>query len=153
MKKISLFGCILFCQLCGIAGTLSGSGDTLWYQSLEKPWFNPPSFVFAPVWTLLYGIMGYILWKLFYAPLSKERTNALRWFFLQLGLNVGWSFLFFGMEQILWAFVEILILLVGIGYTMYWCGKIEESLAYWFIPYLVWVSFATLLTGSLLMLN
>ena len=125
-----------------------------WYVGLTKPSFSPPSWLFAPVWIVLYALMGislYIVW---------EKSNSLEVpavvfiaFFLQLLLNVLWSFVFFGLRSPLWGFVEIAVLWVAILLTMILFWRISQTAGALLIPYFVWVTFASVLTFSLWKLN
>jgi benzodiazapine receptor len=124
-----------------------------WYQSLRKPWFQPPAWVFAPVWTVLYGLIatsGYQVWR---APASDERTKALGLWGAQLGLNAAWTWLFFGKRDPKAALVDMGLLRLAIhGYSEAARNVAPES--DWMIaPYRGWVSFATLLNTEIVRQN
>lgn len=146
---------ITICVAFGTIGAIatSSSVDT-WYASLAKPSFNPPNWVFGPVWTLLYILMGIaagIVWnKGFY---HKWVQTALYHFGFQLLLNAAWSILFFGLQQPAWALIEIIGLLIFIILTIKWFKIIDKSAAYLLIPYLLWVGFATALNFEIWRLN
>ncbi|NAS31365.1 tryptophan-rich sensory protein [Flavobacteriaceae bacterium R38] len=148
---ISVAVCLLIGFLSGFA-TQSSVND--WYVTLNKPSFNPPNWVFAPVWTLLYVLMGVaagIVWhKGFY---HKWVKTALYHFGFQLLFNALWSIVFFGFMQPLWALFIILILIALILLTIKWFMIVSKGAAYLLIPYLLWVCFATLLNYKIWELN
>jgi len=120
------------------------------YSQLYKPDFFPPAWLFAPVWTILYILMGiaaYLVWK------KGEAKEQLFIFSLQLILNLLWSPIFFGLHQYFWAFIEILILLIVIIWTIISFNRKSKTAAYLMIPYLFWVSFATILNYVVFMIN
>ncbi|MBS1668086.1 MAG: tryptophan-rich sensory protein [Bacteroidetes bacterium] len=136
-----------------IAGFATASNIDTWYALLKKPFFNPPNWVFAPVWTLLYLLMGiafYLIWK---QPKSKPRNMAIRFFFFQLFLNFLWSFLFFEFHHIALALFDIIILWVMILLTIILFSRLNKPAGWMLIPYLCWVGFATLLNVYILNLN
>jgi benzodiazapine receptor len=139
--------------LGGIAGSFTAGGISDWYQMLNKPSFNPPGWIFGPVWTILYLIMGYSLYLIWNQNASKKRNIALGIFLLQQILNFAWSFLFFYFGLIGWALVEIIVLWISIVVMLALFYKIKPQTAYINIPYLLWVSFATLLNASFYVLN
>ena len=116
---IKLIASIIICQLAGIIGAVFTTPSiSSWYAGLNKPSFNPPNWVFGPVWTLLYFLMGislYLVWK---QKEGVETKTALIFFAIQLGLNTLWSIIFFGMRLPSVAFIEILILLLFIVLTI-----------------------------------
>lgn len=136
-----------------IGGLFTADAVPEWFNSLNKPWFSPPNWLFGPVWTTLYLLMGislYIIWK---QPRSKARNTALLVFILQLVLNFGWTFLFFYFQQIGSALVEIIVLWISILIMIVLFYRIKPLAAFINIPYLLWVSFATLLTAAYYSLN
>lgn len=153
MKYLKLLGCILICQAAGVIGALSGTSDSVWYQTLTKPWFNPPSFVFGPVWITLYTFMGVALWFIWQSKTKTNKQPAYTFFAIQLVLNSLWSFLFFSANTVFWAGVEIIVLLATIIATcvIFWRIKPAASMLLW--PYVLWVSFASFLTWSIWHLN
>lgn len=144
---------ILISQLAGVIGTLfSTPAIPIWYATLEKPFFSPPNVVFGPVWITLYTLMGISLF-LVWTSKSKKKERALSYFFVQLGLNTLWSYLFFGLQSPLLGLVGILGLLVAIIVTIREFRKISKNAAYLLYPYLAWVTFATLLNFFIWLLN
>jgi len=152
MDLIRLIVSIVICQLVGVIGSIPNIKSIPgWYSKIKKPKFNPPSWIFGPVWTLLYLLMGislYLIWN------SGNANNlALVVFFVQLLLNFVWSFIFFGMKRPGWAFVEIVFLWVSILWTIILFYSISNVAAYLLIPYILWVSFAAILNFSIWFLN
>ncbi|MEP7318210.1 MAG: TspO/MBR family protein [Panacibacter sp.] len=137
----------------GIAGFATATAIDTWYIYLNKPSFNPPNSLFAPVWTILYILMGialFLVWKL---PKSNLRNRAITIFFVQLVLNFLWSFIFFNMHQVGWALIDILLLWIAIILTMFAFAPLSKT-AFWLLsPYLLWVSFASVLNYSIWHLN
>jgi tryptophan-rich sensory protein len=125
-----------------------------WYVTIKKPWFNPPSWIFAPVWTLLYILMGiafYLVWNS--QAIAKLKNQAMIIFLIQLGLNFIWSYLFFYKAQPGWALVDILLMWVAIFTTILFFGRVSSTAAWLLVPYICWVSFATVLNYSIWRLN
>lgn len=134
------------------SGLLSGESgsESEWYRSLEKPSFNPPSWVFAPVWTALYTMMGISLSILWRARHDKSAaTPAMRLFSIQLILNLAWTFVFFRLENPRAAFIEILVLNLAIVLTILAAWRVSKTAALLLAPYLCWTLFATLLNGTI----
>jgi tryptophan-rich sensory protein len=123
-----------------------------WYPLLNKPSWNPPSWVFAPVWTTLYVLMGVAIWRVW--RLSAPATPRLvRGYFVQLAFNAVWSILFFGLKQPAWALVDILVLwglLVWLQVGLWRTDRLAGGL---WLPYVLWVSFATVLNTAIVRLN
>lgn len=117
-----------------------------WYAGLEKPFFNPPNWIFGPVWTLLYTLMGISFYLVWNARPAKNKKQALLIYGLQLALNTLWSLVFFGLHSPWAGVIVILLLLASIIITVRLFWPISKTAAYLLIPYLAWVSFATLLT-------
>jgi tryptophan-rich sensory protein len=138
----------------GLAGAATDSGVRDWYPTLTKPSFNPPSWVFGPVWTVLYILMGIAAFLVWNKGLDQEGVRlALALFAAQLFLNGLWSFLFFGMESPFVAFLEILVLWVLIVATVIAFWRMNPWAGLLLVPYLGWVSFAAVLNGSIWVLN
>ncbi|MCC7571566.1 tryptophan-rich sensory protein [Candidatus Micrarchaeota archaeon] len=157
-EKIVLVGFIVVCLLAGFLGSFfTASAIPTWYSGLNKPFFNPPNWLFAPVWTALYimmAIAGFLAWKEGWGVKNKKNIKtALTLFFVQLFLNFLWSVLFFGMKNPFLAFIEIIILWIFIILTTIQFYKISKNAAYLMIPYILWVSFATILNYSIWILN
>lgn len=151
-----LIGYVLGCEAAGIAGTYwTSQGLRDWYPSLNKPSFNPPNSVFGPVWTTLYAMMGVSLYLLDRDTEEDPQAAriAKRFFALQLGLNVLWSVLFFGRRSPFYALIEIAFLWVAILMTILTAWKVSRTAALLLVPYLCWVSFASLLNYKLWELN
>ncbi len=137
-----------------LGSILSSDASSIWYFNLQKPSFNPPSWLFGPVWTALYlmiGVSSYLVWKKRAQIAQLPRTSAL--YFIQLVLNVLWSFLFFYAHNIGAALIEIVALLVAILINASVFYKIDKTAGLLFIPYLLWVCFATLLNYQFYSLN
>ncbi len=157
MKKKGLY-IIIAVAICMVIGFLSGfatqSSVNTWYVGLNKPIFNPPNWLFAPVWTVLYIMMGIaagIVWaKGFYHLWVK---TALYHFGFQLLLNATWSVVFFGLREPFWAFIVIITLLILIVLTIRWFKVVSKIAALLLIPYLLWVCFATVLNYKIWELN
>jgi tryptophan-rich sensory protein len=138
----------------GLSGFATARGVAEWYPTLAKPSFNPPSWVFGPVWTVLYIMMGVAAFLVWRTGLDVHGVKiALIAFAIQLALNGLWSILFFGMQQPGWALVEIVGLWVAIGITTVLFWRIAPLAGGLMVPYWAWVSFATVLNASLWWLN
>ncbi|KLK91944.1 TspO [Microvirga vignae] len=125
-----------------------------WYANLAKPGLTPPNWLFAPVWTTLYALMAYALWRILSLPKNQPgRTAAVTLFFVQLALNSLWSFAFFGAQSPLAGLIVIAALIVAILATIVAFWKLDRVAALLFVPYLAWVSYATFLNGALWQLN
>lgn len=157
MKNIlKLIFSIAVCELAGVIGSVFTvpairSG---WYAALAKPEIVPPNWIFGPVWTILYALMGvaaFLVWKNGFA--KKGVKIALVIFDTQLVLNIFWSIIFFGLRNPGWAFVEIIFLWLAILAAIVLFAKVSRLATYLLIPYIIWVSFAGYLNYSILMLN
>lgn len=150
---------ILAAALPVIATLVSGQLATFpnltpWYAGLAKPTFNPPDAVFGPVWTALYMLMAYAVWRVLRLPAGTAgRTRALVAFYVQLALNAAWSFAFFAAHSPLLGLVVIVPLLVMILVTITAFFPIDRIAAESLIPYAAWVAFATVLNASIWWLN
>lgn len=157
IKILKLVVSILVCQAAGLVGSLfTAPAISTWYITLQKPSFNPPSWIFAPVWTLLFLLMGislFLVWKNDPSIAPNERRRVISLFFIQLFLNVAWSILFFGLRFPLYAFIEIVILWLAILMTIISFYKVSKTAVYLLLPYILWVSFAAVLNFSIAMLN
>ncbi|MFT5863201.1 MAG: benzodiazapine receptor [Flavobacteriales bacterium] len=158
MKKKLLTKIVLSVGVCLAIGAIGAfatqSSVNEWYATVNKPFFNPPNWIFGPMWTLLYVLMGIaagIVWsKGFY---HKWVKTALYHFGLQLLLNAAWSILFFGLQEPLWALIEIIVLFIFILLTIKWFKVVNKTAAYLLVPYACWVAFATLLNFEIWRLN
>jgi len=144
--------------VCLFVGFLSGfatqSSVTDWYADLNKPSFNPPNWIFGPVWTVLYVLMGIaagIVWSKGFH--HKWVKTAMYHFLFQLIFNAAWSLVFFGMKSPAYALLIIIILLALIILTMKWFRIVSKTAALLLVPYLLWVSFASILNYSIWQLN
>ena len=155
-KYLKIASLVTICLAVGyLSSMVTQTSITTWYPTLEKPVFNPPNWVFAPVWTILFILMGVsagLVW-------DKLETNTelvkkgLLFFTAQLVLNALWSYLFFGLSNLLLASIEILLLLLIIFETYLIFKKIDKNAGLLFIPYIIWVAFASLLTITIFVLN
>lgn len=142
-------------QLAGLIGTIfTTPAIPTWYAELVRPALNPPSWVFAPVWTLLFLMMGvafYMVWK---EGVDRKEVRVAMWVFGgQLMLNTLWSIIFFGLQNPGLALIEIVILWGAILATILFFAKVSKRAAWLLVPYLAWVSFATYLTFGYWILN
>src|SRR5690606_35808400 len=138
----------------GFSGWATGnesSGE--WYNSVRKPFFQPPGWVFGPVWTTLYFLMGVSLYLIIRSAKSEWRNRALVVFGIQLILNCLWSFIFFKWHELGWASAEIIVLWLAIAAMIASMWKVRRAAALLQIPYICWVSFATVLTITIWRLN
>ena len=139
---VIVLGCGLLIGINNIPGE--------WYQSLVKPSFNPPNCIFAPVWSILYIIIGLVGARTF---LNHRRTAAMRFWVAQMIFNFAWSPLFFGFREIAMALIVIIALLISIVGFIVVSRKQDDLSALLFVPYLAWVAFATLLNTSIFLMN
>jgi len=152
INKFRLIVSILVCELAGVIGSLFTSSITNWYAALAKPSFNPPPWIFVPVWAILYLIMGISLYLIWDSD-SKQKRNVIIVFGIQLLLNAIWSVIFFGLHNIFLAFVDIILLWIFILVTMVLFYRISKISSYILVPYFAWVSFAMILNYWILVLN
>jgi len=136
-----------------IGGTFTARSVGTWYQALHKPSFNPPDWVFGPVWFVLYVTMGVAAWMIWRRVGFDRSKAALRLFAIQLLLNLLWSLLFFGLRAPGIAFVELVLLAVGIAATIWAFWRIHRVAACLLVPYLGWVLFAGALNLSIWLMN
>jgi tryptophan-rich sensory protein len=149
---------VVTCLAIGyFSGMATQSSIKTWFPTLVKPSFNPPNWIFAPVWSMLYIMMGIaagLVWNRLEFSNDKELVKkSLLFFAVQLGLNALWSVLFFGLRNPMLALIEIVLLWLMIYETYIKFGKIDKIAGYLFLPYLAWVSFATVLNASIWWLN
>lgn len=144
----------LGCNAVGIIGSVfTVNKIPTWYAALEKPFFSPPNWVFGPVWTLLYTLMGIAVAIIWESKRGNKRDHALAWFGTQLALNAVWTPIFFGAQRLDVAFLVIVAMVVAIIGTIISFKKISKPAAWMLVPYLAWVSFATTLNFALWTLN
>lgn len=155
MKYLQIIFFIAISQLAGIIGSVfTSSAIPTWYASINKPVFNPPGWIFAPVWIILYTLMGIAAYLVYVKreDFSLAKT-ALILFFVHLVFNALWSILFFGLNNPGLAFVEIIILWLMILALIIIFYRIDQRASYLLIPYLLWVSFASVLNFAIWRLN
>jgi benzodiazapine receptor len=158
MKKtniVKLLLSIAACQAAGLIGSVfTAPAITGWYAALVKPAFNPPGWIFGPVWTLLYALMGislYLVWK---QGIDQKRIKqGVIIFIIHLAFNTSWSIVFFGLKNPAWAFANIIILWLMIGLVAWRFWEIRKISVYLLLPYWAWVTFAAVLNFYLWRLN
>ena len=145
---------VLTVGLGSLGGIFTASEIQGWYLHLNKPSWNPPNWLFAPVWTTLYLLMGialYLVWK------TPADADTKRWavivFVVQFVLNFLWSYIFFREHQLGWAFVEIIVMWLAILCTIIGFSRINKIAAWLLVPYISWVSFAAILNYTVWQLN
>lgn len=152
---LKLAASIILCQLAGFIGSIfTTPAIPTWYESLRKPFFNPPNWIFGPVWVSLYLLMGislFVVWQRRENNLQKKKGLIL--FFAQLILNAFWSVAFFGLKSPFLGLINIMLLWVAILFTIQHFLKISKTAAVLLLPYILWVSFAAVLNFSLWILN
>lgn len=150
-----LIGCIALCQVAGLIGTIfTFDAIPTWYATLTKPMLNPPSWIFGPVWTTLYTLMGIALFLVIQKHwYRKEVKVAVYVFAVQLFLNALWSPVFFGAKETGIALVIIALMWISIIANIYVFYKVRKAVGYLLIPYLLWVSFAMYLNFEIWRLN
>jgi len=155
-KIVKIAIALIICLAVGYsASTVTRPSVETWYPTIVKPVFNPPNWIFMPVWTLLYILMAIaagLVWDKIKEQ-TEEVKKALLFFIIQLILNAIWSYLFFGLKNPLLALVEIVLLWLMIYETYFKFIKINKTAGYLLIPYLAWVGFATILNASIWWLN
>ena len=142
----------MVCEAAGAVGSMfTISAIPIWYAALQKPWFTPPNWLFAPVWLTLYFLMGvtlYLLWEK-----RPQSGSALAAFGVQLVLNIAWSAVFFGAHELFYGFVVIAMLWVAILVTMLLSFRLSKSAATLLVPYILWVTIASALNYYVWVLN
>ena len=155
VNSIKLLVAVGICLAAGGIGSIYINASLgTWYRTLAKPSFQPPDWIFGPVWTALYLLMGialYLVWR--HEPPSQNRRLALTWFGIQLGLNVLWSFLFFRLRAPLLALIEIAFLWLALVGTIGSFYLVSPTAAKLLLPYWIWVTFAAILNFSIWRLN
>jgi tryptophan-rich sensory protein len=150
-RPLALLLWILLCFTAAAGGGFVMTGD--WYAMLSKPTWNPPSWVFGPVWTLLYIMMGVSAWLVWKEGGFAQQRKPLTLFLVQLVLNAIWTPLFFGAHELGIAFAEILLLWLAILATILAFRRVSTTAAWLLVPYLLWVSFASVLNATLWCMN
>ncbi|MBI5380793.1 MAG: tryptophan-rich sensory protein [Opitutae bacterium] len=146
-----LFVWLLVCFVAPVLGSAAGPGE--WYAQLNKPSWNPPNWIFGPVWTGLYTLMAVAAWMIWRRGGWRAQRLPLGLFLAQLALNALWTPLFFGLHRADLAFVDIVLLWFGIVATIVAFARVHRGAAALLAPYLAWVSFATFLNFTLWRLN
>lgn len=136
-----------------LSGWITKDAIATWYVTLRKPSFNPPNWVFGPVWTLLYVMMGAAAARVWCRTGTPEVSGALRVYMGQVVLNAAWSIIFFGLHAPLCALVEIVALWACILWCMERFNQVDVMARWLLLPYMLWVSFATVLNASIVALN
>ena len=156
VKPVQLTGSIALCMLVAFGGSVftPEKGSEWYYSVLNKPPWNPPDWLFAPVWTVLFILMGIALAIVISDGFRKPGVvGAVTVFGIQLFFNLGWSAAFFGLQSPLWGFVVILLLWAAIVLTIIRFRAISATAAYLLVPYLLWVSFASYLNFTIMQMN
>lgn len=161
MKKlVTALAFILGCELAGAAGSIfTAPAIGSWYADLAKPWFTPPNWIFAPVWTALYALMGIALYLVYEKGFvnGKLRFSKIRAsvtiFAVQLALNILWSYLFFGLQSPLYGLAGIIPLWIAIAATIVSFYRVSKPAGIVLLPYIAWVSIATALNYYVWILN
>jgi tryptophan-rich sensory protein len=154
-KPFVLVAFIALCEFAGLFGSLfTFSSIPTWYAGLNKPLFTPPGWLFGPIWTTLYFLMGVSLYVVYENRARKgDFKKALYLFGAQLILNVLWTVAFFGFKSISLGFALIILLWIAIAATIFEFARIKRSAALLLLPYIIWVTIATLLNYYVLILN
>lgn len=148
---IAIVGTVVIGSLSGLA---TANSIETWYATLEKPFFNPPNWIFGPVWTVLYILMGYAAGRVWTSSVNDGlKRSALTAYVVQLLLNAAWSILFFTLQAPLVALVEMLLLWATILWCMRWFKQVESVAWKLLVPYILWVSFAAVLNAAIGYLN
>lgn len=154
-EPFKFFTSVIGCELVGFIGVpFTAAAIPAWYSTLNKPFFSPPGWIFGPVWTLLYFLMGvsfYLIWR---QDWKKKKVKTAGVFFLaQLFLNLLWSPLFFGLRSPIFGLIDIVVMLILIAITMRKFYPLSKPAFYLLMPYFLWVSFATILNAAIVLLN
>ncbi len=154
-KLVFIVIAVSICLLAGSIGAFATqSSVNTWFTTLNKPFFNPPNWVFGPVWTILYILMGIAAGRVWSNGFHhKWVKTAMYHFIFQLLLNTLWSLVFFGMQEIFGALLVIIALLILLLFTYKWFKIVDSLSAFLLIPYILWVSFALVLNFSFWKLN
>jgi benzodiazapine receptor len=150
-----LIGSVVICLLAGVIGSFFTTPNiATWYASLNKPWFTPPSWVFGPVWTTLFILMGISLFLVLREGWERKDVQiGTAIFGVQLLLNVLWSYLFFGLQSPLYGLIGIAALWIAILVNIIWFFRISRPAAILLVPYIIWVSIASALNYGIYVLN
>lgn len=155
-KILKLIACITLCEGVGIVSSIfTLNSIPTWYVYLNKPAFSPPNWVFGPVWTVMYILMGIAFYQVWTLRTKKKtlQRSSLQLFIIQLAVNFLWTFIFFGLRSPVGGLIDIIILWIFILLTLTRFYKLSKIAGYLMAPYLLWVSFATILNFSVAFLN
>ncbi|HWB34176.1 MAG TPA: TspO/MBR family protein [Candidatus Paceibacterota bacterium] len=152
---LTAIGWVLVCEGAGLIGTIfTAPSIPSWYATLVRPTLAPPNWIFAPVWTTLFFLMGIAAFLVARAGADRRYVRAaLVIFFIQLALNVGWSFLFFGLKSPAMAALEIVLLWLAIAASIWAFARVSRAAAWLLLPYIAWVTFAAYLNVAIWLLN
>lgn len=154
MKALKLIVSLIVSVSAGAVGSLATIPNIpTWYAALDKPWLNPPNWLFGPVWTTLYILMGISLYLVWTSVVKGDKRSAYMFFSAQIILNALWSLVFFGLHMPWLGVVIIVLLLVAIAITMRTFWKFSHVASWLLVPYIAWVSFATYLTIAIASIN
>jgi tryptophan-rich sensory protein len=154
-KILKLIVAVFICEIAGVIGSVfTVASIPAWYATINKPWFTPPNWLFGPVWTTLFLLMGISLYFIWDKGFSDKKSRlAIYVFAIQLALNVIWSILFFGLQNPFIAFTEIIVLWIAILANIVVFYRISKKAGILLVPYIVWVTIAALLNYSVWILN
>jgi tryptophan-rich sensory protein len=145
---------VVLCEAVGVTSALTtDTGNSDWYRALRKPPFNPPAWVFGPVWTLLYAAMGVAVHQLWRRRNARGGRRALLAFAIQLALNFTWTPIFFGLHATRAALAVIVTLWFAIAATVGLSWRVSRPAAWLLVPYWLWATFATVLNAAIVVLN
>ena len=154
MSWAALIVCLGVCfGVAGLGAWWTAPEIVGWYTTLKRPSFAPPSWVFGPIWTLLYALMAVAAWLIWLSSLSEARNFALGLFVGQLALNLAWSWIFFRQHSLVGALIDIVLLWLAVGETTIAFGQIAPRAALLMAPYWAWVTFAMALNLAFVRLN
>ncbi len=151
--QIAIFFIVLCLAIQIIGGYWTKGTVSTWYPTLVKPSWNPPDWVFGPVWSCLYLMIAVSGWLIYKAKSSPKRDLALIFYAIQLGLNFIWTFLFFSLRSPILGLIDISLLCLCIGLTIIYSWKVRPLAALLLVPYLIWVMYATTLNAGIVFLN
>ncbi len=157
-KFWTFLGAIVLVEVLGSIGTIfTGPSIGGWYSTIVKPSFNPPNWIFGPVWSTLFLLMGIALAIVYRSTTTSENAKnkklAFKIFFVQMLFNIAWSYFFFYLHSPVYAFVEMVMLWILIALNIYYFSKVNKTAAWLLVPYILWVSFAAFLNFSIIGLN
>lgn len=144
---------VLCFSVAALNGGVTATSVDGWYRSLDKPPFNPPDWLFAPAWNLLFLLMSVAAWRVWMRAPAGPRGRALGLFAAQLAANLLWSVLFFGLRAPGWALVELPLLLALVAWTALAFARLDRPAGWLLLPYLGWIGFAFVLNASIWWLN